>query len=217
MSERLIRHRVFEELRADILSCGLLPGAEIRETELARHYGVSKSPIRDALQKLEFEGLVVIEPRRGHTVAPISLTDAADILELREILEVAAVRRLARTGSDAALADLDRFRSADTQRVTSFGQYNRAFHTALCAGIGNRRLSEAMARLMENYDRLCVVSLTTRRTEREAMEAALAQHCAIIDAIQARNPASAARMSAAHLRRSQGHVMRGLKASAVVA
>jgi DNA-binding GntR family transcriptional regulator len=54
-----MRHRVFEELRADIMSCALLPGEEVRESELAERYGVSKSPIRDALQKLELEGLVI--------------------------------------------------------------------------------------------------------------------------------------------------------------
>lgn len=216
MTEGLIRHRVFQELREDILSCGIRPGEEIREGELARRYGVSKSPIRDALQKLEFEGLVEIVPRKGHRVAPISVADASDILEMRAILEAAAVRKVAQDATDKTLAELDEFRSADTLNLGDFAEYNKAFHFALCRLSGNRRMEETMARLMENYERLCVVSLSTRRTEREAMELALADHVAIIDAIQARNGTVAARLSGKHIQRSRGQVMRGLENREVV-
>ena len=64
-SVSLVRNRVFELVRGEILSCQLRPGEELRENELAKRYGVSKSPVRDAMQKLEFEGLVEIEPRRA--------------------------------------------------------------------------------------------------------------------------------------------------------
>jgi DNA-binding GntR family transcriptional regulator len=69
MTAELIRDRVFKDLRADIMSCALQPGEDVRESELAERYGVSKSPIRDALQKLELEGLVEIAARRGHRVS----------------------------------------------------------------------------------------------------------------------------------------------------
>ena len=100
MSSDLMRDRIFEELREDIMSCDLQPGEELREVALAKKYGVSKSPIRDALQRLEFEGLIEIAPRQGHRIAPISISDAHDILDLREILETAVARRIA---SDASL------------------------------------------------------------------------------------------------------------------
>ena len=83
----LERDRIFQLIRQDILTCTLSPGEELREAELARRYQVSKTPVRDALQKLELEGLIEIEPRRGHRVRPISMSDAEDILELREILK----------------------------------------------------------------------------------------------------------------------------------
>ncbi len=216
MTERLIRHRIFEELRADIISCGIAPGEEVREGELARRFGVSKSPIRDALQKLEFEGLVEISPRRGHRVAPISVSDAADILEMRMVLEAAAVRKAAQGASDAQLAQLDEYRAADTTSIEKFAAYNRRFHAMLCKLSGNLRLADSMARLMENYDRLCAVSLSTRRTESEAMEAALADHLQIIEALQARDGTAAARHSGRHIRRSRGQVMRGMKSRPIV-
>ena len=127
----LIRHKVLDQIRQDILSCGLPPGAELREAELAEQYDVSKSPVRDALQRLQFEGLVETEPRRGHRVTPISVSDARDILEMRETLEVAAAKRMIRDASDAKLADLDRWRTADVTDIRAFANYNRNFHISL--------------------------------------------------------------------------------------
>ena len=113
----LVRNKVFHLVRGEILSCTLAPGEELREGELAKRYGVSKSPVRDAMQKLEFEGLIEIEPRRGHRVKPISVSDAEDILELRTILETGVVRKIIASASDDDVAVLDRFRTADMSSI----------------------------------------------------------------------------------------------------
>lgn len=204
----LVRNKVFDLVRGEILTCVLPPGEELREQELARRYGVSKSPVRDALQKLEFEGLVEIEPRRGHRVKPISVSDTEDILDLRVLLETGIVRRAAELASDADLKALDECRKADTQSVTAFAAYNREFHTRLARLSGNRRLADEMRRVMEFYDRLCVVSLTNQRGK-DCSEP-LADHVAIIDALQARNGVAAARLIARHVGKSRAALMRGL-------
>lgn len=216
MSAKLMRHQIFEQLRGDIMSCGLQPGEEVRESALAQKYGVSKSPIRDALQKLEWEGLVEIAPRQGHRVVPISINDARDILEMREILEAAAVRKIAAEGSDADLASLDEFRTTDVSNLKTYVRYNRDFHTRLGAMSGNVRQSTSMRTLMDNYERLCIVSLSSRQREAEAMAAALAEHNQIIDALQARDGRAAARLSVQHIRKSHVQVMRGLKKQQIV-
>lgn len=216
MPDGLIRHRIFDELREDILSCGLRPGAEVSESELARKYGVSKSPIRDALQKLEFEGLVEIAPRQGHRVVPISISDARDILELRETLEAAAVRKIASQASEPDLTSLDRFREADWNNPKAFAKYNHDFHTRLGELSGNARQSDLMRSLMENYERMCIVSLRSRSQEEKAMAAAFSEHVAIIDALQARDGRTAARLSTWHIRKSHAQIMRGLENPAVV-
>ena len=102
----LIRQKVLESIRQDILSCDLQPGEELRENDLARRYSVSKSPVREALQHLQFEGLVETETRRGHRVSPISVSDAQDILEMRETLEVAAAVKMVKEASVQDLASL---------------------------------------------------------------------------------------------------------------
>lgn len=218
MSDGLIRHKVYERLRADILSCALSPGQEIRESDLASVFGVSKSPIRDALQRLELEGLVEIEPRRGHRVAPISVADADDILGIREVLEAGAVRKIVAEATDDVLADLNRLREADTSSFEAFAAYNRDFHQTLCTATGNRRLAASAQSLMEAYDRLCIVSLSSSGLpEIMSMTEALADHNAIIDALQARNASAAVRASARHVRKSRQRIMRGLQARPIVA
>ena len=216
MPDGLIRHRIFDELRDDIMSCTLQPGSELREGELAQRYGVSKSPIRDALQKLEFEGLVQIVPRQGHRVLPISISDAHDILDLRETLEVAAAKRIAAEASEQDLENLNKFRVADLASMRAFAKYNRSFHAEICRLSGNVRQAAVMRSLMDNYERLCIVSLSSRQKEAEAMSAALLEHNAIIDALQARDGRRAARLSAKHIRKSQSQVMRGLQNRPVV-
>ncbi|TKT69212.1 GntR family transcriptional regulator [Aquamicrobium sp. LC103] len=212
----LARNKVFEMVRREILTCELMPGVELREGELAQRYGVSKSPVRDAMQKLEFEGLVEIEPRRGHRVRPISVRDAEDLLELRVILEGAVVRKISNEASDEELAGLDRFRTADMSSIEAFAEYNRDFHHALSMLSNNQRLAEETKRVMEFYDRLCVISLSTLRQE-GGFEGPLADHNAIIDAIQARNGALAARLSHKHVTKSRGQIMRGLESRPIVA
>ncbi|MEQ9042001.1 MAG: GntR family transcriptional regulator [Silicimonas sp.] len=217
MTDSLIRHKIYERIRADILSCALTPGLQFREGELAEKFGVSKSPIRDALQRLEIEGLIEIEPRRGHRVAPISIADAQDILDLREILEAGALRTIVARATDEELRALDEMREANTSDMNAFADYNRQFHLAICEASGNQRLASSMAGLMENYDRLCIVSLTSGRDELGSMSDALADHNTIIDALQARNAAAAVRASARHVKKSRTKVMRGLQNRPVVA
>lgn len=217
MSNRLIRHEIYEQLRGDILRCDLRPGEQFREGDLVEKFGVSKSPIRDALQRLELEGLVEITPRRGHRVAPISISDAEDMLDMREVLEAGALRLAVNQASTKKLKDLDRFRQANTVNVGKFSEYNRRFHMALCEVSGNQRILKSMAKLMEDYDRLCIVSLSSARDHRNGMEEALADHVAIIDALQAKNASTAVRASTRHTKKSRNKIVQGLKNQPVVA
>lgn len=217
MSNRLIRHEIYDRLRNDILSCSLLPGEEFREGELVEKFGVSKSPIRDALQRLELEGLVEITPRRGHRVAPVSVRDAEDMLDMREILEAGAIRLAIGRASKAELNALNKFRDANTDDIDAFADYNRRFHVSLCMLSNNQRIATSIAQLMENYDRLCIVSLTSTRDLENGMEEALADHNAIIEAMQTKNVTAAIRASAKHTKKSRVKIMRGLENRPVVA
>lgn len=211
----LERERVYEGVRGEIISCALRPGLEIREAALAERYGVSKSPVRDAMQKLAVEGLIEVAPRRGYRVAQVRVEDAEHILDLRIILETAAVRRAAAKASAQELADLDEFRTPDTDTVEGFAAYNERFHRTISGLSGNARLAAEISRAMEYYQRLVTVSLTTLQRN-GGFDEPLADHNAIIDALQARKGAAAARRVAQHIGRSRRHVMRGLMSRPII-
>lgn len=210
----LARHTVYETMRNDIMTCVIMPGTEIREAELAQRFGVSKSPVRDALQRLESEGLVEIEARRGHRVRPISVSEADDLLEFRQILEEGCVRKVARVASDAELAGLDRFRAGDTRSAEAFARYNHTFHHHLAVLSRNRRLAEDTLRAMDFYGRVCLISLAAIADR--GFDDPLDDHGALIDALQARDGNAAVRVVRRHIGKSRAQVMRGLESRPIV-
>lgn len=202
-------------MRRDILSCRLAPGAELREQDLALRFGTSKSPVRDAMQKLEREGLVEIAPRQGHRVAPVSMADAGDLIDLRQVLEAAALRLATERAAERDLTALDRFREGDTTSVRAFADYNRAFHSELARLSGNARIAAELARLMEGYERMCVLSLSDPSGP-DWWARPLADHNAIIDALQARDAAQAQLASRRHAAWSEAAILRGLRSRAII-
>jgi GntR family transcriptional regulator, rspAB operon transcriptional repressor len=143
----LLRDNVYESLRADILSCRLAPGDDVREQDLAARYAVSRQPVREALLRLEREHLVTVQPRQGYRVNPISLSDARDLLRFRLALEPACVAEAIERAGDDALEALDDFREFSGDHE-DFIAYNRAFHAALAHASGNRRMAGALCDLI---------------------------------------------------------------------
>lgn len=194
----LLRESAHAVLRAEILSCELPPGAEIREAELAARFQVSKSPIRDALMRLEREGLVISMPRQGYRVALISPTDVEDMFQLRIALERACMERIIRHASDAQLAELDRFRHFDpAQWNQSFVAYNRAFHHTLATLSANVRMRDQLIDLIDQMERAVRVSVSNLK--RGNPESLVAQHGELIDALQQRQVKHAERCADKHV------------------
>ena len=209
----LLRDNVYESLRSDILSCRLAPGDDMREQDLAERYAVSRQPVREALLRLEREHLVTVQPRQGYRVNPISLADARDILRFRLALEPACVLEAIGSASDAVLKSLDQFRrfSGDHE---SFIAYNRAFHSALAHASGNRRMAAALVDLIGQADRLVRVSVANLRGHDPAK--LVAEHVALIEAMQRRDARSAGRIIKAHIGETEKRVLPALKRNAVI-
>ena len=209
------RENLYLQLREDILSCALAPGQNIHKGELAARFAVSKSPVRDALMRLEADRLVIVQPRKGYRVAPISLSDAADIFDLRLLMETATAQHAAASGEAADLAALDRFRTLDAWGGESgFVGYNRDFHVAIALMCPNGRIRAAARDVIEQLDRLVVLDLaTSKATESRSM---LAEHNAIIDALQARESRKAARLVAQHIERGKRRILASLASMAIV-
>lgn len=209
------RPEIYRMLRLEILTCQLSPGTELREQELATRFAVSKSPVREALQDLVREGLVMVQPRQGYRVSPVSMSDAHDMFAFRQVLELACVAEAARNASDEALARLDRFRTFEDGGRDDFIAYNRDFHCELARASGNARMSRSACDLIEEMDRLIRLSVSAvrGRDPHKLVE----EHGLIIDAVQDRNAKSAVQRLKAHTLAAERRFITALEWAAVQA
>lgn len=195
---RLLRETVYEQLRADMISCKLAPGTEIREAELAMRFDMSKSPVRDALMRLEREGLVITLPRQGYRVAPVSLSDVLDMFHLRAALERACVERIVLYASDEQLEELDAFRHFEAGAWDGgFIAYNRAFHRRLAQLGANARMRDQLIDLIDLMER--AVHMSLNNINKDNPQSLVNEHGAIIDALQAREAKRAQRLVEQHV------------------
>ena len=198
VGNRLLRETVYEQLRAEMISCKLAPGTEIREAELAARFDMSKSPVRDALMRLEREGLVITSPRQGYRVAPVSLSDVLDMFHLRAALERACVERIVIHASDEQLAGLNEFRIFDSSVwVGGFIAYNRSFHRRLATLGGNARMRDQLIELIDLMERAVHMSVST--AHKGDPQSLVNEHVALIDALQARGLKKAQRLCEQHI------------------
>ncbi|MBL8383306.1 MAG: GntR family transcriptional regulator [Burkholderiales bacterium] len=211
----LIREVVHDGLRADILSCALMPGSLLQENDLALRYGVSKSPVRDALLRLEQQGLIEVLPRKGYRVRPVSVADAAEMYEMRLLLERACVARAIDHADPATLAALDSYRdSGRTTDLPSWIAYNRAFHLAVARAAGSARLARAAGQIIEEFDRLTYMSIV--RFSTDGLAALVAEHGALIDALQARDRRRAQVLARTHVEEARDRLLDAISRLAVV-
>jgi len=203
----LMRERVYRRLRSDILFCRLTPGADLHEMDLARGFAVSKSPVRDALLRLESEGLIEVLPRKGYRIAPLSIKMAR---ELREAVEPVCMLGAAVSADDEALAALDTWRNFDLAHgFPAWVEYNRNFHVALVALSPNSRMVATAVGVIEQCERLSHLAIAAYQNTRAG--GPLAEHGEIIDALQARDGARAAALLARHHGDGPVRVMKAIR------
>jgi DNA-binding GntR family transcriptional regulator len=201
-SSGLIRDGVHEQIRADILSCALLPGSSVYENELAQRYNVSKSPVRDALLRLQEHGLVEVLPRKGYRICPISIADAHDLYEMRVLLEKSSVRRACDEASDDQLVSLDKFREVDDGDLVHWVMYNRLFHKSIAELSGNTRMAKITCEVIDQFDRLTFVGVSNTKKIASG-ERFVSEHREIIDALQSRDRSKATRLIVKHIQKSR--------------
>ncbi len=209
------REEIYRQLREEVLSCTIMPGQSLHENELAARFGVSKSPIRDALMRLEADGLVTVQSRKGYRVAPVSVSDASDMYEFRARIEEAVMAIVAESATDEELTSLDRFREPGAWADKGgFIAYNRDFHRSVANLCRNKRLRAAALDLIDHFNRFTFVSLAVIGPEH--YDRPLSDHIAIIDQLQAREARKAARLVGQHLERGRRRVVGALSQAAVV-
>lgn len=187
-----LKERVYLHLKQEIVRLALPPGHSLREAELARRLGVSKTPLREALVRLEKDDLVRIVPYKGAVVAGYDRADLKDIYELREILQGACAREAAERISADDLAELAQVVRASEQAVAD-GEQDRlpelldVFDAIIYRQTRNRRVRQLIANLRVHLERIgrLTIGIPGR------LDTSVAQHSRINDAIIQRDPAEA--------------------------
>ncbi len=200
------------KLRHDIVSGALKPGEKLSIALLIGRYAIGASPLREALSRLSAEHLVVLEGKRGFSVAPVSVAEMSDISACRRLIETEAVR-LAVVGGDeawesrvvAAFHRLDRVEERVRQDPThsdEWEQRNREFHEAVVSACGSAWLVRLQKLLYAQHERYRRLSLTFRDPARDLQS----EHRAIMQACLDRDAAEAARLSGEHIDRTAAAV-----------
>lgn len=157
---------VTDQLRDSIINGALEPGEQLSEVDLAQRFGVSRGPVREALQRLIQEGLLRSEPHRGVTIPVLTDEDVLDIYLAREALESAAVRHIiASSRSTACHEALDQHVTAMEKAEAAgdweaVGKADAEFHTALVEATGSQRLQRMFSTVISET-RLCLGALTS--------------------------------------------------------
>ncbi|CAN5402824.1 GntR family transcriptional regulator [soil metagenome] len=201
-----IQGRVTEGVRLQITSGQLRSGAALSEIALAEEYGVSRTPVREALKQLQTEGLVTIRPRVGTFVSAPSRLEINELFQMKEILEGAAVRLFAARGDIPELHQL-RANVAKADEAVAAGDAEayallvEEFHEIIIRGAGNEKLAQHYRMMMNQlaYSRLVQTSLSLpgRLVESES------EHHRVIEIISAKDGTTAERMMREHVRASQ--------------
>ncbi|MGH8571154.1 MAG: GntR family transcriptional regulator [Gammaproteobacteria bacterium] len=194
----------YRQLKADILACRLLPGTLLGAPQLAESLEMSRTPVHEALKALSQEGLVIVAPRVGYRVTPVTVRDIEEIFELRLLNEVhgagLAARRAAsadvsilRARHESAQENLGSGSSGDPAYLESLIAGNRDFHVSVAAMSGNRRLARIVEGLLDEGQRIYFLYF---RTHKPLVDT----HAPVIAALAARDPETAREAMASHIR-----------------
>ena len=157
--------RAYAYVRGEIMARRMAGNDLVSEGQVADAVGVSRTPVREALLRLQAEGLLRLLPKRGALVLPVTAAEMADVLETRRLVETFAARKIVTDGAVGSLVaalnrHIDDMRSAATRRDTAaYGEADRAFHLEMVAAAGNEILTSLYRSLRDRQLRMGVVNL----------------------------------------------------------
>lgn len=204
---------VHDHLRQRIFAGAVKAGQPLRQEDVARQLGISRVPVREALKRLEAEGLVEFRPRRGYVVATLDPDEIAEIFEIRMILEKQAGGLAARhrTEDDAGpievlLRAMDGALTLEPDTIERFARLNREFHARLTACSGRPRLCRLMDLLRDQVEGYVRMDAATPGRLEEAQR----EHWAIFEAFRAGDRRTTAQLCAAHCEHTLNNVLGSL-------
>lgn len=203
-----LREIVFESLREAIINGHLEPGERMMEIQLADEMGVSRTPVREAIRKLELEGFVVMIPRKGAYVAGISLKDIADVFEIRAALESLAAALAAERITEEELEALERSlvkvgECTEANDLEALITVDTDFHDILYKASRNERLVQIVSNLREQIQRFRMTSLSQPGRMKDALE----EHRKLVEALSERNIELARTLAREHIEYAENSML----------
>lgn len=207
-----LREEAFFTLREMILKGQLKPGTRLMEIPLSNELGVSRTPVREAIKKLELEGLVIIEPRKGAKVAEIARQELNDVLELRRALEELAIKKACERITEEELVRLDEAaeefsRLAVGTNLMALAEADVHFHDVIYRASHNRRLVQLLNNLREQMYRFRMEYIKDEASRKHLDE----EHQAIQRAIHERDVEKAHGLICQHIDNQYAVIMKTLK------
>jgi DNA-binding GntR family transcriptional regulator len=199
-----IGETAYRRIRADIIFGRLAPGQKLKLDQLKEDYDVSVSTLREILNRLSSEGLVLAEGQRGFEVSPVSRENLKEIAALRLLLESHALTQSFASGDvewEGAVVAAhhklfsmeEKMKSGDRSDTEKWKQYDWQFHQALISACGSRALMETHAGVFDKYLRYQMLALSNRG------DIAIREHRMLLDCALKRDPATANKVLAAHI------------------
>ena len=210
-SYKPLRELVFENIRQAIVKGIFAPGERLMEIQLADDLGVSRTPVREAIRKLELEGFVVMIPRRGTYVANLSIKDINDVYEIRISLDVLAAGLAAERIEPEELEELNRLlleisEAARTGPMDKIVRLDTAFHDVLYKASRNDRLRNIINNLREQITGIRGTSMRYPGRLADTLE----EHRALVDSIAARDSERAQAAARIHLENAEHTLLKAM-------
>ena len=207
-----LREEVFNTLRSAILTGQFRPGDRLMEVPLANQLGVSRTPVREAIHKLEQEGLVTIVPRRGAEVAKITEKSLQDVLEVRRALDVLSVELACERITQEELESLKKAcqlfeKATHSGNTTAIAKADVAFHDIIVQSTGNQRLQQLVNNLAEQMYRYRFVYLRDDSQHVKLVE----EHQEILDSILHRDKEKASEAARRHIDNQENSIIRQIR------
>ena len=183
-----LREKIVDYLKESIIKGHLKPGERIAEPELAEKFGVSRTPVREALRQLESEGFLTVLPRKGATVSPITDKDVQEFYAIKSLLEGYAARIACERMTEKDVRRMEELNEqmkvfAENEDVKSFFKCDNRFHDVFLKACGNDKLYNLVHSLVQQFERFRITALSVPGRMRDSVR----QHEEIIDAFRRRD------------------------------
>jgi len=207
-----LREVIFNSLREAIIIGELRPGERLMEVQLAEKMGVSRTPVREAIRKLELEGLVNMIPRKGAHVAELSVKDIMDVLEVRASLDGLATALAAERITDDELKELRHINNQFTQYIEKENlngsiKKDAEFHDIIYRASRNDKLINILNNLREQVQRFRVIYLKDYNSPKNLIK----EHNDILEAISSRSVEESRSLAKTHILNQEETILNSIK------